>query len=112
MTIVNESLTVLIERNAEFDPEFVTEPYEVAWAREARWFLVLEEDPDQIEFQLDTEISPDGLDWCPLEGVPTHIAGECVTSWSVRDFGGWLRVRGSVTGQGKAKGSIFLALKA
>lgn len=112
MTIVNESLTVLIERNAEFDPEFVTEPYEVAWAREARWFLVLEEAPDQIEFQLDTEISPDGLDWCPLEGVPTHIAGECVTSWSVRDFGGWLRVRGSVTGQGKAKGSIFLALKA
>lgn len=112
MTIVNESLTVLIERNAHFDAEFVTEPYEVAWAREARWFLVLDEAPDGFEVQLDTEISPDGLDWCPLEGVSTQVAGGRVTSWAVRDFGGWLRVRGAVTKNGQAKGSIFLALKA
>lgn len=112
MTTVNESLTVLIERNAEFDAEFVTEPYEVAWAREARWFVVLDEAPEAFDFRLDTEISPDGLDWCPLEGVSTHVADQRVTSWAVRDFGGWLRVRGAVTGTGAAKGSIFLALKA
>ncbi|WP_210418104.1 hypothetical protein [Ruania zhangjianzhongii] len=112
MTTVNESLTVLIERNTEFASEFATEPYEVAWAREARWFVVLDEPPNGVEFRLETEISPDGLDWCPLEDVQPHVAGSRVTSWSVRDFGGWLRVRGSVAGQGQVKGSIFLALKA
>ena len=112
MTTVNESLTVLLERNATLESEFVTEPYEVAWAREARLFLVLDEAPDGFEVHLDTEISPDGLDWCPLEGVSTHVASKRVTSWSVREFGGWLRVHGAVTGNAEAKGSIFLALKA
>lgn len=109
---MNESLTVVIERNAEFDSEFCTEPYEAAWAREARWFLVLDEAPGSLEVRLDTEISPDGLTWCPLEGESGHVADERVTSWSASDFGGWLRLRGAVSGSGKVKGSIYLALKA
>lgn len=109
---MNESLTVVIERNMDLGTGFLTEPYEVAWAREARWFLVLDEDPEPLQIRIDTEISPNGLDWCPLEGQEAHVASKRVTSWPVRDFGGWLRLRGLASGQGLLKGSIYLALKA
>src|SRR5690606_3294109 len=108
---MNESLTVVIERNAEFASDFLTEPYEVAWAREARWFLVLDEAPDpKNEIRLETEISPDGLNWCLLEDGVGDGTGRRVSSWTNREFGGWLRIRGSVAGS--VKGSLYLALKA
>lgn len=108
---MNESLTVVIERNAEFSSEFLTEPYEVAWAREARWFLVLDANPDgATTIHIETEISPDGINWCPLEDAATRITGRRVSSWSIREFGGWLRIRGAVSGA--VKGSLYLALKA
>lgn len=110
MRTVNESLTVLIERNAILTSDFVTEPYEVAWAREARWFLVLDRAPERGQVRIDTEISPDGLDWCRLGEAASHVTDERVSSWAVRDFGGWLRLHGVVSGQ--LKGSIHLALKA
>jgi hypothetical protein len=110
---MNESLTVVIERNFALDADFVTEPYEVAWAREARWFLVLDGAPDaQKAIRLDTEISPDGLNWCSLEETESKVVDDRVTSWRIREFGGWLRLRGTVTGTGDAKGSLYLALKA
>lgn len=108
---MNESLTVVIERNAEFASEFLTEPYEVAWAREARWFLVLDAKPDDgATIRLETEISPDGINWCPLEDTVSDLTGRRVSSWTIREFGGWLRVRGAASGA--VKGSLYLALKA
>lgn len=113
MNNVNESLTVVIERNFDFDADFLTEPYEVAWAREARWFLVLDDElDDRTAIRLDTEISPDGLNWCPLEDTDSKVIDHRVTSWRIREFGGWLRLRGTVTAAGHTKGSIYLALKA
>jgi hypothetical protein len=110
---MHESLTVLIERNFELTTDFVTEPYETAWAREARWFLVLDNEPDpQWSVRLETDISPEGLNWCPLEDAESTVVDRRVTSWRVREFGGWLRLRGTVSGQGYAKGSLYLALKA
>ncbi|MFT4028734.1 MAG: hypothetical protein QM675_02570 [Protaetiibacter sp.] len=108
---MNESLTVVIERNADFASEFLTEPYETAWAREACWFLVLDEQPDPgVTITVTTEISPDGLNWCAQDRALTLPAGERVTSWANRDFGGWLRIRGVVGGS--VRGSLYLALKA
>jgi len=39
--VMHQSLTVVLERNARLTGEFTTEPYEVAWAREARVMIYL-----------------------------------------------------------------------
>lgn len=105
---MNESMTAVIERNARFDSDFATEPYEVAWATEARWFFVPLDDANGT-MELTTEISPDGLNWCSLDDQTHVISG--MTSWAERDFGGWLRLRGSVKDT-TVHGSLYLVLKA
>lgn len=106
---MNESLTAVIERNDTFDSDFVTEPYEVAWASEARWFFVPIGDYAGGSMELITEISPDGLNWCPLDDQTHQITGT-TSSWSEREFGGWLRLRGSVK-DSPVRGSLYLVLK-
>ena len=36
---MRESFTAVLERNRTLAGEFATEPYEAAWAAEARWFV-------------------------------------------------------------------------
>ena len=106
-------MTAVIERNAIFDTDFATEPYEVAWAREARWFfLPTEPKTTTARMAVMTEVSPDGLHWCPLDVDEIHLGSVAMTTWASREFGGWLRLRGTVLEPGPVRGSIYLVLKA
>jgi hypothetical protein len=115
---MQQSLSVVLERNTVLSGEFATEPYEAAWAREARWFVrVLELHGADAWMEATTQISPDGLHWCDLDGGSVNVREPGIVSWPVREFGGWLRLRGVVGGDGGAaegvgaKVMIYLALK-
>lgn len=107
------SYTGVLERNTELSGEFCTEPMEVAWATEARWFVqVLRAEPgDRIDAI--AQISPDGLTWLDLESDQVHArTGEGLLSWPVSLFGGWLRLRGNVASRGTGvQVRIYLSLK-
>lgn len=106
-------MTAVIERNTTFDNDFTTEPYEVAWAQEARWFfLPIETAATDPHMTLSTEVSPDGLHWCSLDTEQIQVGTETMTTWVSREFGGWLRLRGSLGAPGNIRGSIYLVLKA
>jgi hypothetical protein len=108
--MVNNSFTAVIEKNSTFTGPFDTEPYEAAWAREARWFI------RAIDLQgalsITPQISPDGLFWCNEGRDPLVIREPGLHSFTLREFGGWLRLHGDVTGeQAKTKVLIYLVLK-
>lgn len=106
-----ESQTAVLERNTTFTEDFQTEPFETAWAREARWFVnALEHDGAPVSFT--TQISPDGLTWVDLDQEQHTVDSAGVVSWSTREFGHWLRIRASFAGTGTSlKVRIYLALK-
>jgi hypothetical protein len=116
---MQQSLAVVLERNTFLSGEFSTEPYEVAWAREARWFVrILEVCGPETRMEVKTQISPDGLHWCNLESsASVSVREPGLVSWAVRDFGGWLRLNGVVAGDDRsadcagAKVLIYLVLK-
>ncbi|MBA3430059.1 MAG: hypothetical protein H0U16_01075 [Actinobacteria bacterium] len=115
---MQQSLSVILERNTLLTGEFATEPYEVAWAREARWFVrLLEFRGTQTRLEATTQISPDGLQWCDLDDCKVSLRDPGLVSWVVREFGGWLRLKGVVAGDGEAREGvaakvlIYLVLK-
>ncbi|NEE04301.1 hypothetical protein [Phytoactinopolyspora halotolerans] len=109
---MRQSMTAVLERDTTFDGEFATEPYEVAWATEARWFVQILALDHAVGLRLRTQISPDGITWCDYDDAEHVAAGVGVTSWPVREFGHWLRVRGSVDpGEGTVTARIYLAVK-
>lgn len=113
--MLRNSMTVVLERDGIAGPNYRTEPYEVAWAIEARWFVRTLGFPDGVDrVELTTQISPDGLHWCDLDEPTQGIDGEGVVSFSSCNFGGWLRLRASVIGEidtVAVPALIYLALK-
>lgn len=112
---MRNSMTAVLERDGIKGRTYTTEPYEVAWAGEARWFVRVLDVPAQVErVDFAVQISPDGLHWCDLDGE-THPAREPgVYSWVTREFGGWLRLRAEVSGTDpdtEVSALIYLALK-
>lgn len=107
---MRKSFTAVLEQGSVFTESFATEPYEVAWATEARCFIhVLELSG---ELTLDPEISPDGLVWCPEGGTSLSITKPGLFSLALRDFGHWLRLDARLSGQmPQVKLIIYLALK-
>lgn len=111
---MQQSLSVVLERNARLSGPFTTEPYEAAWAREARWFVRVLDAEQGTTLSATTQISPDGLHWCDLDDSSGTIDGRGLVSWPAREFGGWLRIKGSVEGSSDgavAKVLIYLVLK-
>ncbi|PRX47164.1 hypothetical protein B0I33_106265 [Prauserella shujinwangii] len=110
---MRQSQTAVLERYRVLRGDFTTEPFEAGWAGEARWFVqVLETARPDTRIVVTTQVSPDGLHWCDA-GCPTQVvAGKDMISWPVREFGQWLRITGSVEGDGgSAKVQIYLTLK-
>ena len=104
---MRNSFTAVIEQSNTYSADFATEPYETGWASEARWFVrVLE-----IEGRLVTrpQISPDGLTWCEEGSIWLEFTDAGMQSFSLRDFGHWLRLQCEV--QGRVKVLAYLALK-
>jgi hypothetical protein len=107
-----QSQTAVLEKNTTFRGDFATEPFEVAWAREGRWFFQVLESSGDPAITLRTQVSPDGLTWVDLPEDAEHEAiGTGLTTWCAREFGGWMRVRGTFSGAGSVKVRIYLAVK-
>ncbi|MFC7861331.1 hypothetical protein ACFQ9D_12635 [Arthrobacter koreensis] len=113
---MKQSFTAVLERNSSLEGQFATEPYEVAWASEARWFInTLSIDPGTA-MSAQVQVSPDGLNWCDIDDSPKTVSETGTVSWTTSDFGGWLRLKGDIRNdsgapEGRAKVQIYLALK-
>lgn len=110
------SLTAVLERDGITGPLYASEPYEVAWASEARWFVRALSFPAAIQrVSFTVQVSPDGLHWCDHSDVPPILQQPGLVSWVTREFGGWLRLRAAVDGAAtdtSVPALIHLALKA
>jgi hypothetical protein len=108
--MMNHSYTAVVERNTTFAGELLTEPYEVAWVREARVFVRALDLSGTIE--VTAEISPDGLFWTKEGSPPLLLDRPGLISFPVREFGHWLRVSLRNTGTApSARVIVYLALK-
>lgn len=112
---MRESQTAIIERNVTWQGPFTTEPYEVAWAGEALFFirvLAQENLPDIVAAHV--QISPDGMHWCK-EGeilyLPTADYEGDLAFCRVNHFGGWLRLAGEVPEDARVTVIVYLVLK-
>lgn len=108
--------TAVLERGERYTGRFATEPYEVAWAGEARFFVQVVDGAPGTTAVLTTQLSPDGLTWADAEDTaPREIDGATagMVTWRIREFGGWLRLRGEVRGAGDEgpKLRIYLVAK-
>ena len=106
---MRRSFTAVLERNAVFTSDFATEPYESAWASEARWFIRVLEIAPGAALHLTAQVSPDGLFWCDA-GETLALKAPGMSSFALRDFGHWLRLNATLTGP-SVKLHIYLALK-
>jgi hypothetical protein len=108
--MIRQSFTAVLERNVTLTDVLVTEPYEVAWAREARVFVRTLNLAGRIEAA--AEISPDGLFWIPEGTPPVALEQAGLLSFPLREFGHWLRIVLRVTGPTpSARVIVYLALK-
>lgn len=110
---IRRSHTAVLEKNSTFTSDFATEPYEVAWAIEARWFIrIFESEGEGVALYLRTQVSPDGLDWCD-DGGELSCEGVGLYSVPVTQFGHWLRLEATLQGGDpkKIRTQILLALK-
>lgn len=110
---MRSTTTAVLERNTVFHDDFSTEPYELPWAAEARFFVhVLELGGHQTSLEFRTQISPDGLHWCDLSADRHTTDTLGLTSWAVCEFGQWLRTTCRISGsEPVAKVRIYLVGK-
>lgn len=114
--MIRQSYTAIIERNQTWSGQFSTEPYEVAWAGEALFFirsLDLSGIAAGTSIEAKVEISPDGMHWCE-EGTTVILPDERdkITYCRVRHFGGWLRLAGELAAGATITVIVYLSLKA
>lgn len=109
---MRQSHTAIPERNVEWTGEFSIEPYEVAWAGEAIYFVrVLQADTLSEPVTARIQISPDGIHWCD-EGSELVIDPQAgVYFCRLSQFGGWLRAVGNVPAGGRLRVIVYLVLK-
>jgi hypothetical protein len=110
---MRQTQTAVLERKAVYTDDFTTEPYEAAWAGEARWFVRTVELTPGTRLLMQTQVSPDGLEWVDHESTVFVAEKAGLATSPVREFGSWLRLRGSLEGHDpRARVMIYLALKA
>jgi len=108
--MIRQSFTAVLERNVTLTDGLVTEPYEVAWAREARVFVRTLDLSGRIEAS--AEISPDGLFWIPEGTPPVALEQAGLLTFPLREFGHWLRIVLRMKGAApSARVIVYLALK-
>ena len=91
---MRQSQSAVIERGAELESVLETEPFETAWAGEARWFVQFLRPAPGSTVDIRVQISPDGILWIDHESV-SAVQSEAVglVSIPVERFGHWLRLR-------------------
>lgn len=92
IAMLKRSFTAVIERNVTVQGRLETEPYETAWAGEARWFVHVLAGDATTELQIASEISPDGLTWCPHEAKPAKRIGPGLITLPLTMLSPWQRL--------------------
>jgi hypothetical protein len=104
--------TVVLERLKDFTGNFETEPYEAGWAREAIFFLRIHSISEGTILQASAQISVDGIEWMDEGSEFDAIDASGSYFLKVTHFGGWLRLRVSVTGVApELRATVQLVLK-
>jgi Domain of unknown function (DUF6385) len=91
---MRQSQSAVLERGVELNKVHETEPFEVAWAGEARWYVQFLRAAPGATVELRVQISPDGINWIDHESV-SAVQSDAVgfLSIPVDRFGHWLRLR-------------------
>lgn len=110
---MRQSQSAVLERGVELTDTHDTEPFEVAWAWEVRWYVHFLRPADDTAVEFRVQISPDGINWIDHEGVAPVVADATgLLSIPVERFGHWLRLRATRTsGTGNPVLRIYLELK-
>ena len=113
MSTVRQSQSAVLERGVDLDKVHETEPFEVAWAGEARWFVQFYRPAPGSTVEFRVQISPDGINWLDHEGaVPVESEAVGLLSIPVTHFGHWLRLRSEhKSGDAAPMLRIYLELK-
>lgn len=91
---MRQSQSAVLERGVELADTHETEPFETAWAGEARWYVQFLRPAEGTEVEIRVQISPDGLNWIDHEDVaPVVSEATGLLSIPVDRFGHWLRLR-------------------
>ena len=109
---VRQSHTSALELGTTWEGDYATEPQECAWATEALFFIRVLEGGAPAAAAAQVEIGPDGIHWCP-EGTRVPIPAEpgATACARVREFGGWLRLTGSLPRGTSLQVLVHLVLK-
>jgi hypothetical protein len=90
--MLKRSFTAVVERNVTVQGSLETEPYETAWAGEARWFVHVLAADAKTELRISSEISPDGQTWCPHEAEAVSRVGPGLLSLPLTMLSPWQRL--------------------
>lgn len=110
---MRQSQSAVLERGVELAGTHETEPFETAWAGEARWYVHFLRPAEGTEVEFRVQISPDGINWIDHEGsAPVVSTATGLLSIPVERFGHWLRLRSTQTsGTTNPLLRIYLELK-
>jgi hypothetical protein len=110
---MRQSQSAVMERGVTLDKVHETEPFEVAWASEARWFVQFYREAPGTTVEFRVQISPDGINWIDHEAIRA-VSADAVgfLSIPVTHFGHWLRLRSEQkSGETAPMLRIYLELK-
>ena len=109
---LRRSYTAVVERNALWQGDFASEPYEAAWASEAIFFVRALADAVGTSGKARVQISADGIRWVD-EGTTLVLprSEDEITFCRVSHFGGWLRLAGDMYEDASITVLVSLALK-
>ncbi len=109
---LRRSYTAIVERNARWQGDFASEPYEAAWASEALFFVRALEVSDAFTGSARLQISADGMHWADEGGYfALPAAADAVSFCRARHFGGWLRIAGTLAPGNAITVLVSLVLK-
>ena len=100
---MRQSQSAILERGVDLAGVHETEPFEVAWAGEARWYVQFLRPAPGTRVEFRVQISPDGINWIDHEGMaPLESEAVGFLSIPVEGFGHWLRLRSEQTSGAEA----------
>ena len=109
---MRQSATATVELNTEWRGKSTAEPFEVAWASEAIYFIrALESEGVPGGANARVQISPDGMHWCDEGTIVLLPAAPGTTFVRVSHFGGWLHLVGEIPNGAQMKVIFHLVLK-
>lgn len=109
MITMRQSQTAVLERGITLEGILHTEPFEVAWASEARWFIHFLEPEASGTIIVRSQVSPNGIQWTNHESDVVTVDAPHLGTGAIRDFGGWLRF--TIEGEHTPLIKVVLALK-